>query len=127
MVILPMLCEPNKIKMTGYFEELKLEFEKNANTEVALQQKAYMRNQFEFYGLKAKDRRAIQKPFLLQKNLPLKIEVPAIVKALWALPQRDYQHYAQELAFKYVKQIEQSDIELFEYMVTHKSWWDTVD
>ena len=29
--------------------------------------------------------------------------------------------------FKYVKQLELKDINLFEFMVTNKSWWDTVD
>ena len=33
------------------------------NPKIALEQKAYMRNQFEFYGLKATERRKIQKPF----------------------------------------------------------------
>ncbi|NRA91436.1 MAG: DNA alkylation repair protein, partial [Psychroserpens sp.] len=28
---------------------------------------------------------------------------------------------------KYIKNQDPSDIELYEYMVTHKSWWDTVD
>ena len=31
------------------------------------------------------------------------------------------------MVFKYVKQLEKEDIVLFEYIVTHKSWWDTVD
>ena len=29
--------------------------------------------------------------------------------------------------FKYVKQFEKVDMPLFEYMITTKSWWDTVD
>ena len=48
-------------------------------------------------------------------------------KGLWNKPQRKYQYFSQELAFKYIKQVEREDIELFEYMVIHKSWWDTVD
>ena len=27
----------------------------------------------------------------------------------------------------YIRQMEEEDINLFEFMVTHKSWWDTVD
>lgn len=35
--------------------------------------------------------------------------------------------FAQELVHKYIKDFKKGDIELLEYMVTHKSWWDTVD
>ena len=49
------------------------------------------------------------------------------IKRLWTRPQREYQHFGQELAFKYLKQFEPADLDLLEYMVTHKSWWDTVD
>lgn len=113
--------------MKEFIDTLKIEFEKNKNAKVAAEQKAYMRNQFEFYGLNAKERREIQKPFFIQKHLPKKNELSVIVKTLWEKPQREYQYFSQELAFKYVKQLEQKEIRLFEYMVTHKSWWDTVD
>ena len=113
--------------MTEFIDTLKIEFEKNINAKVSSEQKAYMRMQFEFYGLKAKKRREIQKPFFNKQYLPNKNELNIIVKTLWEKPQRDYQYFSQELTFKYVKQLEQKDIKLFEFMVTHKSWWDTVD
>ena len=113
--------------MTTFLKTLETEFAKQANPKIALEQKAYMRNQFEFYGIKSTERREIQKPFFIKEFLPKKDELENIVKLLWEKPQRDYQYFSQELAFKYVKQLEKKDIELFEYMVTHKSWWDTVD
>jgi len=113
--------------MTAFINTLETELAQNANPKIALEQKAYMRNQFEFYGIKSTERREIQKPFLVKEFLPKKVELDKILIALWEKPQRDYQYFSQELAFKYVKQLEKKDIDLFEYMVTHKSWWDTVD
>jgi 3-methyladenine DNA glycosylase AlkD len=113
--------------MTAFIKTLETEFAQHANPKIALEQKAYMRNQFEFYGIKSNERREIQKPFFIKELLPKKDELENIVKLLWEKPQRDYQYFSQELAFKYVKQLEERDIDLFEYMVTHKSWWDTVD
>jgi 3-methyladenine DNA glycosylase AlkD len=113
--------------MKAFINTLEIEFAQDANPKIGLEQKAYMRNQFEFYGIKATERREIQKPFFIKEFLPKKDELDNIVKLLWEKPQRDYQYFSQELAFKYVKQFEKKDIELFEYMVTHKSWWDTVD
>ncbi|MFO7674525.1 MAG: DNA alkylation repair protein [Lutibacter sp.] len=113
--------------MTVFINTLEIELEKNANPKIALEQKAYMRNQFEFFGIKATERREIQKPFFVKEFLPKKDELDNIVIALWEKPQRDYQYFSQELAYKYLNQFEEKDIDLFEYMVTHKSWWDTVD
>lgn len=113
--------------MTTFIKTLEIELAQHANPKIGLEQKAYMRNQYEFYGIKATERREIQKPFFIKEFLPEKEELDNIVKSLWEKPQRDYQYFSQELAFKYVKQLAKKDIELFEYMVTHKSWWDTVD
>ena len=110
-----------------FIEALEVEFLSQQNVEIAAKQSAYMRNQFEFYGLKSEVRRDLQKPFFVKAYLPAKTELHEIVHTLWAKPQRDFQLFSQELVFKYVKQFEKKDIVLLEYMVTHKSWWDTVD
>ncbi len=113
--------------MNDFIYILETEFEKNVNPEIAFGQKAYMKNQFEFYGIKTPVRRKIQKPFLIKEYLPPKNELEKIVKTLWEKPQREYQYFSQELAEKYIEHFDKSDIELFEFMITHKSWWDTID
>ena len=110
-----------------YIETLETEFIRNADATVAQGQKAYMKNKFEFYGLKSPARREVLKPFLDKKHLPAKTELADLVKALWNKPQREYHYFAQELIVCYKKQFEESDIELFEFIITHHSWWDTVD
>lgn len=106
---------------------LELRFSENRNAEIALAQKAYMRNQFEYYGLKSPVRKEIQKPFLLKNNLPTKQQLPHLIETLWLKPQREYQYFAQELFLRHSKQFEVADLELMEFMVVNKSWWDTVD
>lgn len=113
--------------MYEFIQTLELELKRNSNTKIAAGQKAYMRDQFEFYGIKSPLRRQIQKPFLTKSYIPPKVELEEIVKVLWNKPQREYQFIAQELVYKYVRQFDKNDIELLEYMVTRKSWWDTVD
>ena len=113
--------------MNDLISTLEIEFQKKENKKIALEQKAYLRNQFEFYGLKSPERRKVQKPFLVKKYLPNIEELNTLVKILWGKPQRDFQYFGQELVFKYVKQLKKEDIDLFEFMVIHKSWWDTVD
>ena len=113
--------------MKNLIKILENEFKKDANPHNAFHQKAYMKNQFEFFGIKTPLRRKIQKPFLMNENLPPKKELSKIVKALWLKPGREFQYFAQELTSKYCKQFNERDTGLFEFMITHKSWWDTVD
>lgn len=110
-----------------YLLTLESEFVRHANPQIAAQQEAYLKNQFRFYGLTSPVRKAVQKPFLDKNYLPPKQDLPVLVKALWAKPEREYQHFAQELACKYLRQPELTDMALYEYMVAHHSWWDTVD
>ncbi|GAB3650803.1 DNA alkylation repair protein [Echinicola sediminis] len=113
--------------MEAYIRTLEDEFRSHANNVIARGQKAYMKDKFEFYGIKTPIRRKIQKPFLEKAALPAKTEIPEIVEILWHKPEREYHYFAQELVFKYIKKIEKQDIDLFEYMASHQSWWDTVD
>ncbi|MDX5584827.1 MAG: DNA alkylation repair protein [Aureibaculum sp.] len=113
--------------MEDYINTLTIAFEKNANVKNAVGQKAYMRNQFEFFGMTSPIRKEVQKPWLIKANLPNKTKLENIVQTLWLKPQREFQFFAQDLTFKYVKQFEIKDIALIEFMITHKSWWDTVD
>lgn len=110
-----------------YINELIKEFSRAANPEIAEKQSAYLKNKFECYGLMTAERRDIQKPFLAKTFLPPKDEAFKLIKTLWNKPQREFHYFAQELAYKYKKQAEPTDIELFEFLITNQSWWDTVD
>ncbi|GBD91473.1 DNA alkylation repair enzyme [bacterium BMS3Abin04] len=124
----PSLCiNVKNEKVEKFIKILESEFSKNANTEIAIEQKAYMKNHFEFYGIKTQIRREIQKPFFIKEYLPPKKDLEKIIKTLWVKSEREYQYFSQELAHKYIKQLEKKDIKLFEFMVINKSWWDTTD
>ena len=110
-----------------FIDALDKEFCSNANADIAIQQEAYMKNQFEFFGIKTPLRRKIQQPFLINKYLPPKDELEEIVKFLWKKPQREFHYFAQEFAFRYVKNLQINDIQWMEHLIVHQSWWDTVD
>lgn len=113
--------------MSEYVKLISQRFQKEADPAIAAEQKAYMRNQFEYLGLKSPIRREIQRPFLNPKSLPAKQEVAEIVNYFWRQSEREFQYFGQELLSKYQKRFEREDINLLEFMVTHRSWWDTVD
>ena len=113
--------------MNKWITNLEQEFQSNTNAMVALEQSAYLRHQFEFFGLKAPQRKILLKPFFSKEQRPAKIELENIVKILWLKPQREYQYCTQELVAKFEKQFTENDIALLEFMVLNKSWWDSVD
>lgn len=110
-----------------YISELQNLFQENSNPKRALQQKAYMKGRFAYYGLTSPQRRMLQKTFLTKQYLPKKEIAFQICRELWLKPQRELQYFSQELVSKYQNQVDLDDIELYEWMLTQKSWWDTVD
>jgi 3-methyladenine DNA glycosylase AlkD len=110
-----------------YIKQLKKVYAENGKPKRASQQEQYMRNKFEFYGLTSPERKILSKPFLEHSFLPSKVEAHKIAKLLWEEPKRELQHFTLDLLEKYAKKPDQEDIKLYEWMITHKSWWDTVD
>jgi 3-methyladenine DNA glycosylase AlkD len=112
--------------MHTYLIPLQALFQKHTDEKNALASKAYLRNQFEHYGLKADLRRNICREFM-KKNTLVYRELPAIVKECWKLPQREWQYFAVELAASMKKAWDEKIIRLIETLIIRKSWWDSVD
>lgn len=112
--------------MHKYLRPVKKAFELHADPMKAIGAKAYMRNQFEFFGMQTPLRRLITKD-IFNAGLPAIEELPGIIKDAWFQPQREYQYFAIELLGKMKKEWQPDLIPLFEKMITEKSWWDSVD
>tara|TARA_B100000579_G_scaffold437788_1_gene469015 strand:+ start:1943 stop:2629 length:687 start_codon:yes stop_codon:yes gene_type:complete len=115
------------MKVNKLIDSLEKEFKKKSNPTVAKSQKAYMRNQFDFHGLTANERRDVQYPLFKKHSLLSTAELNKLTITLWNKDQRDYQYCAQELLFIHAKTFKKEDIDLFEFMIINKSWWDTID
>ncbi|HEX5669017.1 MAG TPA: DNA alkylation repair protein [Chitinophagaceae bacterium] len=110
-----------------YIKPLTKAFKAAADPGNAVFQKAYMRDQFEFFGLKTDARREITKNYFRSNKIDNYDTLEQVVKELWSLPQREYQYAAQELLENNKKIWTEKTIQLIEHCITHKSWWDTVD
>jgi 3-methyladenine DNA glycosylase AlkD len=113
--------------MHAYLIPLSDTFELNSNKEIAFYAKKYMKGQFEYFGIKSPERREIKKEFLQKYGLPEGPNLPVLVKDCWELPQREFQYFIMEVLERSAKKAEPDRIDLYEFMITHKSWWDTVD
>ncbi len=113
--------------MHPYLVPLKNLFETHADAERAGLMSAYMRHQFEFYGIMSPVRKAIEKQFLKENGLPAPSELEAIVRDTWAQPQREYQYFGMELLERGKKHWTTDSLVLMEALLLQKSWWDTID
>jgi len=113
--------------MHPYVIPLQNLFEKNADPSQAAPMKKYMRDQFEYLGIKTPQSIALQKEFYAEHGLPKITDLDPILRDLWALPQREFQYVAVVLLGKCEKQIPAKFIKTIEYLIVTKSWWDTVD
>src|SRR5687767_1792813 len=113
--------------MHPYIRRLKTLFEKHADAAQAAPMKKYMRDQFEYLGIKTPKNVALQKKFYAEYGLPELSALDEILRDLWALPQREFQYVAVGLLGRFNKQIPDTFIQTIEYLLVTKSWWDTVD
>jgi 3-methyladenine DNA glycosylase AlkD len=113
--------------MDNFISELRKAFEAKANPANAQKQKAYMRHQFEFFGLNSKENQELRKEFFLKHGTPPLAQVESLVTEMWQQPEREFQYFAMMMLDKYIKKADETIVELIEFMVINKSWWDTVD
>ncbi len=113
--------------MQSYVLSLKKLYEKNANPTAAVPMKKYMRDQFDFLGIKAPESDALLREFVGLQGLPPLPLLDEISRELWSLSQREFQHVAINLIMRQEKKLESDFISTLEHLLITKSWWDTVD
>ena len=113
--------------MHRYVALLRTLFEQNADPVQAAPMKKYMRDQFEYLGIKSPQLKTLFRRAIQENGLPSLEELDDVIRELWELPQREYQYLAINLMERLEKKLLASAIKTLEYMIVHKSWWDTVD
>jgi 3-methyladenine DNA glycosylase AlkD len=108
--------------------DLRKTFRSNADVKVAHDAAAYMRNLFEFAGIKTPLRRTLSRGLLTQSKDLSEREVIALCKELWAEPEREFQYVACDLLANNAKRLSPGFIKKdAKWFITNKSWWDSVD
>lgn len=115
------------LKAGPYAVPLQILFLKNAHPGNSTPMKRYMKDKFEFFGIKSVERKELTRKFLASHGLPAEEDYVQIIRELWDLPQRELQYAALDILERLLKKRISVEIEFLEYLIVTKSWWDTVD
>ncbi len=88
----------------------------------------YMKDVAPFFGVQTPDRRNLVKKIAKELKIPSSAELGKTARALWNLEEREFQYAANDLISIHVASANSQFLEEHvEFLITHKSWWDTVD
>ncbi len=98
-----------------------------SNSTYAVAMEKYMKNKFVFYGINAPERKQITKETLSKYTIQCTKELLQIIQVLWEWPEREMQYIAVDILNKHKKLYPKDFLPFLHYLISTKSWWDTVD
>jgi 3-methyladenine DNA glycosylase AlkD len=113
--------------MHSYARGLKAHLARHADPKRAAPMKRYMRDHFEYLGIKLPVLYRLLREYQAERGLPELGDLDQVVRDLWALPQREFQYAGTWLLEKHEADLPAGFIRTLEHLIVTKSWWDTVD
>jgi len=106
---------------------LEDELRRNEDFDYAEKMSAYMKGHFLFFGIRAKKRQEIAKPYIKQLVQNHRAEYWEIAEHLWEKEERDFHYICIEFLKKTDRDWTSDTIRLLYWLTTNHAWWDTVD
>ena len=107
-------------------QDIFQQFRANANPSEAAGMRAYMKDQFDYLGLKRPVRNEIQKAFIAEKKKSKSVD-REFIGICWEESEREFQYLAMDYFRAVIRYAEPSDLVLMHRMIVTRPWWDTVD
>lgn len=109
------------------YNEIQTLLKENANVSNAVDMSKYMRDQFQFYGIKSPLRKELVKEIKAVIKPRAAQEYQEFIQLLWSDPHRECQYIANDLMGTIKKKMNVEWVDFLEQLILDKSWWDTVD
>lgn len=116
-----------QFSVTDYFIKLKQLLVENGNPETAQGQIAYMKNQFDYFGLKAPVWMNITKTFFKEHGIFDGDDLKKFAQLCFDEPQREMHYIAIQMIQQALPRQSDNFILFLEKLILIKSWWDSVD
>ncbi len=108
-------------------KELMTRCQQNSNASNANYMKAYMKEKFDFLGIKSPLRKEIFREIKSEIKSKSFEKTWSLIEALWQLPEREYQYLAMDISSLIQSKIAHHHLGNIKQLIVTKSWWDTVD
>ncbi|WML42717.1 DNA alkylation repair protein [Neobacillus sp. PS3-40] len=115
------------ILINSYVDELVKLYTQHIDLDYANWSKNYLRNQFDFLGIRTPIRRKLTKQFFREFGVPTKENLKDIILTLWERSEREYQKAALDMLEKVKVDLTPEDMPWLSSLLVNKAWWDTVD
>lgn len=112
---------------TTLVDDIASSFEAHARPERATEMSRYMKDRFAFFGIGATERRRLQREVVRGLRKPGERELARVTRACWRRKERELQYFAADYVRTHVRRCTPSFLDELEWLISHKSWWDTVD
>ena len=94
----------------------------------AIGAQAYIKDIAPFIGVATPERRVLVKKIARELKVPTSADLGMTSRALWKMDEREFQYAANDLIDIHIGVVDKNFLQAHvEYLITHKSWWDTVD
>ena len=110
-----------------YYRLARHTFRTHGKPDVAQGQMAYMRHQFEYFGLKMPAWTALTKEITKKQGIPDGQALQELARLCFEDEHREMQYFGLECVQKMIKKQPPEFIGFLEELICTKSWWDTVD
>lgn len=111
----------------SYLTGVQALFQQNGDPVRAQGQMQYMRNQFEYYGLRNSEMRTLSRQIIAEKGVPQGEALKELIRLCFESEYREVHYFALELVEKAHKKQPPEFINFLEELGCTRSWWDTVD
>jgi 3-methyladenine DNA glycosylase AlkD len=88
---------------------------------------AYLRDQFSFLGIPTPQRRGLHRQALAGLGRPSEADVVAAARDLWERPEREFQYAGCDVLSRASRLLTRDSFDDLRWLITSRSWWDTVD
>lgn len=112
----------------SFIHDLENVYFENRNPENAITMQNYMKNNFNFLGIKTKERRLFFNEVCSKNKEEIQLNSRGIALELFDKVEREFHYCAIELLIKQLNgNFVNSDIKIIEKLIINNSWWDIVD
>ena len=110
-----------------YYQHLESTLTSQGHPDTAIQQAKYMKNRFEFIGMKAKVWMGHLRKFYKEFGYPEDSALREFTELCYASPYREIHYCCLETVQRRLKYMQKDFIDQLEWLIVTNSWWDTVD